>query len=59
MYILADEKHSRCLTDKVYLPTLVSGRVMWHLGYTDSKSAVAFTESYGEFQQAALAHEPS
>ena len=27
VYILADEKHSRCLTDKVYLPTIVSGRV--------------------------------
>src|SRR6266852_2138143 len=24
---LADEKHSHCLTDKVYLPTIVSGRV--------------------------------
>ena len=42
-YILADEKHSRCLTDKVYLPTIVSGRVIWHLGYSDSKSAAAFT----------------
>jgi hypothetical protein len=58
-YLLADEKHSKCLTDKVYLPTIVSGRVMWHLGYSASKSAVAFTESYGEFQRAALAHEPS
>ena len=58
-YILADEKHSKCLTDKVYLPTIVSGRVMWHLGYSASKSAVAFTESYGEFQRAALEHEPS
>jgi hypothetical protein len=58
-YILADEKHSKCLTEKVYLPTIVSGRVIWHLGYSDSKSAVAFTESYGQFQQAALAHEPS
>jgi hypothetical protein len=28
VYILADEKHSRCLTDKVYLPTIVSGRVI-------------------------------
>src|SRR5215467_4710448 len=37
-YILADEKHSCCLTDKVYLPTIVSGRVLWHLGYSDSKS---------------------
>ena len=31
-YILADEKHSRCLTDKAYLPTIVSGRALWHLG---------------------------
>src|SRR5215831_4686965 len=29
VYFLADEKHSRCLTDRVYLPTIVSGRVMW------------------------------
>ena len=27
-YFLADEKHSHCLTDKVYLPTIVRGRVM-------------------------------
>ena len=59
VYILADEKHSRCLTDKVYLPTIVSGRVIWHLGYSDSKSAAAFTQSYGVFQHAALHHEPS
>jgi hypothetical protein len=58
-YILADEKHSRCLTERVYLPTIVSGRVIWHLGYSDSQSAAAFTASYGQFQQAALDHEPS
>src|SRR4030095_2860502 len=58
-YILADEKHRRCLTDRVYLPTIVSGRVIWHLGYSASKSAVAFTESYGAFQRAALEQEPS
>jgi hypothetical protein len=58
-YILADEKHSRCLTARVYLPTIVSGRVSWHLGYSASKSAAAFTASYGQFQQAALDHEPS
>src|SRR6266480_6387402 len=50
VYVLADEKHSRCLTEKVYLPTIVSGRVLWHLGYSASKSAIAFTESYGDFQ---------
>src|SRR6266568_966706 len=58
-YILADEKHSHCLTEWVYLPTIVRGRVLWHLGYSASKSAAAFTESYGAFQRTALAHEPS
>jgi hypothetical protein len=58
-YILADEKHSRCLAEQVYLPTIVRGRVLWHLGYSASKSAAAFTESYGVFQRAALEHEPS
>jgi hypothetical protein len=59
VYILADEKHSRCLTDKVSLPTIVSKRVIWHLGYSASKSAVAFTTPYSEFQRTALEHEPS
>jgi hypothetical protein len=58
-YILADEKHSHCLTARVYLTSIVKGRVIWHLGYSDSKSATAFTESYGVFQRAALAHKPS
>jgi len=58
-YLLADEKHSRCLTEKVYLPTIVSGRVLWHLGYTEEASAAAFTESYGAFQRAASQQEPS
>jgi hypothetical protein len=59
VYFLADEKHSYCLTDKVYLPTIVRGRVLWHLGYTTDASAAAFTQSYGEFQRAAVQHEPS
>src|SRR6059036_3564825 len=58
-YFIADEKHSRCLTDKVYLPTIVSGRVIWHLGYTEEASAVAFAQSYQEFQRAALQQEPA
>lgn len=58
-YILADEKHSKCLTERVYLPTIVSGRLIWHLGYSDAKSAAAFTESYGQFQRAALEHDPA
>src|SRR4029434_8305012 len=59
VYVLADEKHSRCLTDKVYLPTIVCGRVLWHLGYTEAASTAAFTQSYREFQQAALQQDPS
>jgi hypothetical protein len=57
-YVLADEKHSHRLTDKVYLPMLVCGRVIWHLGYTEEASAAAFTESYGTFQRAASQQEP-
>src|ERR671932_622596 len=59
VYFLADEKHRYCLTDKVYLPTIVCGRVLWHLGYTEAASTAAFTQSYRAFQQAALQQEPS
>ena len=59
VYFLADEKHSRCLTAKVYLPTIVCGRVIWHLGYTEEASAAAFTQSYEGFQRAAAQQEPS
>jgi len=59
LYVLADEKHSTCLADKVYLPTIVCGRVLWHLGYVAEASAVAFTQSYGVFQRAASQQEPS
>jgi hypothetical protein len=43
----------------VYLPTIVTGRVLWHLGYTTEASAAAFTESYKVFQRAAVDEEPS
>ena len=58
-YVLADEKHSRCLTDKVYLPTVVSGRVLWHLGYTEDASAAVLTQSYQAFQRAASHQDPA
>src|SRR5215468_1502757 len=59
VYFLADEKHSRARTVKVYLPTIVCGRVLWHLGYTEAASTTAFTQSYRAFQQAALQQDPS
>jgi hypothetical protein len=43
----------------VYLPTIVCGRVLWHIGYTTEASAAAFTASYGEFQRAASRQEPA
>src|SRR5215467_1422388 len=58
-YFIADEKHSRCLTAKVYLPTIVGGRVLWHLGYPEEASVAAFTQSYREFQRAAYQQEPT
>jgi hypothetical protein len=59
VYFLADEKPTHGLTDRVYLPTIVRGRVLWHLGYTEDASAAAFTESSQGFQRAALQQEPA
>jgi hypothetical protein len=59
VYCLADEKPSRCLAEQVYLPTLVCGRVLWPLGYTEAASTVAFPQSSQEFQRAALQQEPT
>jgi hypothetical protein len=58
-YFFADEKHSRGLTANVYLPTIVCGRVIWHLGYTEDASAAALTQSYGVFQCTAIQQEPT
>ena len=43
-YFLADEKHGRCLTEEVYLSTIVSGRLIWHLGCTEEASVTALTQ---------------
>ena len=59
VYLLADAKHRHCLTERVYLPTIVRGRVLGPLGSSASQSAAAFTASYGDFQRAALQVEPS
>jgi hypothetical protein len=59
VYVLADEKHSHGLTDKVYLPTIVHGRVLWHLGSAEEASAAALTQSYSTFQRAAFQQDPS
>jgi len=57
-YFLADEKHSRCRTEKVYLPTIVCGRMLWHVGYMEEARAAALIQSYGVFQRVAVQDEP-
>jgi hypothetical protein len=57
--VLADAKHSHCLTNTVYLPTIGRGRVIWHLGDTAAARAEAGTQSYQAFQRAASQREPS
>ena len=56
---LADEKPRHCLPDTGYLPTIVRGRVMWHLGETEHARAAACTQSSGAFPRAASQQEPS
>src|SRR5262245_64550174 len=51
-YFLADDKHGRALTAKVYLPTIVCGRVIWHLAYTETASTAASKESSRAFPHA-------
>lgn len=58
-YLLADEKHSHCLTEKVYLPTIVAGRLIWQVGYSEDQLATSFQAAYGQFQQAAQTIEPA
>jgi hypothetical protein len=42
-----------------HISPLALYRLICALGHSDSKSAAAFTASYGQFQQTALEHEPS
>ena len=58
-YFIVDEKHTHCLEERVYLPTIVCGRVIWHLSYTTAKSVEAFFDAYGKFRQAAVDYDPS
>lgn len=58
-HFCADEKHSYCLGEKVYLTTIVKGHLIWYLGYIGDKSAASFEQSYKLFQQAGLRINPS
>jgi hypothetical protein len=55
----ADEKPRHWLPAQGSLPTIVRGRVLWHLGYTQDASAAALTPSDGELQRVGCQQEPS
>jgi len=57
-YCLAAEQHRRGLTAKGSGPTMVGGRVLWHLGDTEAARTAALTQAYRAFPQAALQPEP-
>jgi len=53
-------KHTAAVWPRKYpFPTLVRGRVIWHLVDTENASAAALPQSYGAFQHAALQQEPA
>lgn len=58
-YLIADEKHCKRIGDKVYLPTITSGRVIWLQTIYQDKSAATFGQAYGEFAQPAYALQPN
>ena len=57
-YFEADEKHSSCEDNPLYLTTVSAGEVIWSLACCENKTAAAFTEGYGVFQQATLEYNP-
>ncbi len=57
--VLADETPRHWLRDHVYRPTMVHGRVRWHLGDTEDASAAALTQSYQACPRVGLPHAPA
>jgi len=57
--VLADETHRHWLRDHVYRPTMVHGRVRWHLGDTEDASAAALTQSDQACPRVGLPHAPA
>ncbi len=57
-YLIFDEKHCKCQSEKSYLPTITAGRVLWHLGYVDTLLETELTANYGMFKENAQAELP-
>ena len=50
-YAQADEKHTKCLQEKGYIPLLTSGHVIWHIDYVDSLDDEVLENSYQKFAE--------
>lgn len=57
-HLVADEKHTRLGKERVYLPTTVAQGCFLGVSFTESASAEALTEGYGEFQTEARLLDP-
>ena len=57
-HLVADEKHSWLGKNRVYIPTTVAQGCFLGVSFTESASAEALTEGYGEFQTEARLLDP-
>ena len=59
-YFLADRKQAPVvlLTNKVYLPTIVSGRVLWHLGYAEHGGSGRRTHTHSRLVPQSAVRQP-
>ena len=57
-HLVADEKHSWLAKNRVYIPTTVAKGCFLGVSFTESASAEALTQGYGEFQAEARLQYP-
>ena len=57
-HLVADEKHTCLGKNRVYIPTTVAEGCFLGVSFTESPSAEALTQGYGEFQAEARLLDP-
>lgn len=58
-YIQVDEKHTKCLGKKGYIPIISSGHIIWHIDYVNSVEEDTLETSYKKFDVETKKIEPS
>jgi hypothetical protein len=51
-HVQADEKHTKCLGTKGYIPLMSAGHVIWQIDYVDSVDEAVLEASYRQFATA-------